>query len=343
MPIREMVYIIGSGNRIENNFLPVLSHLSEHYQCIGLHSRNERTGKKLCEKWDIKFCKDLVSNELIECSTIIISITTHNVPSVLRAIRKFVQGKRLVLDTPIFSSVLSFYNSYFLRNFEKVVVAEDYAQFPQFSLLRQILFENEKIEVKKIAIFNTGYQYHGLALGRGFLNYSRPVAFETVVLNGVSLYFEFENKVEFHLIEPYQRLDGTIEITTDQKEYIFSSKYLSNRPNAVQIYHVETEDDFSFNISEPHFLLEDKLLFDMKYFQSLDISDRSIFNSLKCVGLSRLLNPNHESEYSLKEALFDSLLSKFIWCGWSLKKYQSKVILLIVNVIVAISLKLAKK
>ena len=96
-------------------------------------------------------------------------MTTKNVPGVLRKLKRAAENLILVIDTPLLAGFQHLGHLRSLKRFRNVIVTEDYMNFPQFKLIRQIIDEAEVGDINRIILEHTGYRYHGLAPIRSLL------------------------------------------------------------------------------------------------------------------------------------------------------------------------------
>ena len=315
------VLIIGSGNRIRNSFFPALQCLAATHSIVGLYSRTPAHRQLVCKKWGIKEVTSLEEFAFSEVDLVIMSISTHAVPKVLQSIGHKCSETALLIDTPVFMSIRSFLNIRSLKMFKRVLVAEDFIQYPHFKIMRDVIKKQTLGDIRKIELYRTGYEYHGLALIRSFLNLAkvRSVLMRTVGDGADEFTFKFDSGISGTIVEPYSRFDGWIKIEGEKQSLIYDPCILyesSAQDSISRLQHRKTDDGvmiFSIDgIDVPTELQPDSF----QKLQSLEIEDTSDFNTFKSCGLVSIINSASSNEsvgYTLAEGLYDSLASLLYW------------------------------
>jgi hypothetical protein len=323
------VFLIGSGGRIKNNFLPAFSYLGEQFDLAGLYSPTANNRRAVCEHWNINEFDSLDANALKDADVVVISIITHHVPKVLEKISEACRGKILVIDTPVFASLKDFRAIKYLHRFSKVFVAEDYIHYPQFRLMRKVLKQGKLGTFQKATLSKIGYQYHGLALARSFADLKRPLKLTREHLgNEVHTTMTFSDNGSISLTEPYQRLGGWIDIQGSNGNLVYdpSAKYSGSAEFNLSQY-IDKNGNMIFALNGEPFADEDQPA-PYAFLKGLAIEDTSDFNTLKTCGLIDVLKKIHHEDsmaYNWHDAVYDSALSKIAWRRDSLSGWKSRV------------------
>lgn len=309
--------IIGSGKRIKNNFLPALNCLKNHFQIIGIHSRTEINRNVVAKKWDIPNIGDLHELDFSNINLVVMSITLANNKQVLQKLFPYASNIILVIDTPVLP-IYDLTGLKLLKQFKKVVVTEDFMNFPQFHFMREFIKSNHIGKLQKITLDKSGYRYHGLALIRSFLNFEKIIYSRQISSNSrnVSLNYHFKNGIQGSVMEPYKRLNGNIILvgsrgilTTED----IDSTSISNSGEVYKIKEVWQQNKFQgFMIEGKDFCkLEKNPFYDV--LESLCEENNSHFNILKTCGLLQvfdsLLTKNLHSQYTMLDGLYDQVIS----------------------------------
>lgn len=315
------VLIIGSGKRICNSFIPALQCLTETHSIVGLYSRTPAHRQIVCKTWGIEEVVDLENFAFSQVDLVIMSISTHAVPGILQSIGPQCSETALLIDTPVFMSVKGFLSIRSLKKFKRVLVAEDFIQYPHFKIMRDAISRQALGDIRKIELYRTGYEYHGLALIRSFLNLAkvRSVTIRSVGNGDDELTFEFDSGVSATIVEPYSRFDGWVKIEGEKQSLIYDPGNIYNHDTSASIsrlQHRKTSDGVMiFSIDDIDVPAELQPT-SFRILQSLDIEDTSDFNTFKSCGLISIIDSassNESVRYTLAEGLYDSLASLLYW------------------------------
>jgi len=203
--------VVGAGQRVQNNFLPVLRALRDHFTVVGVHARTAARLLPVAEQWAVPAVAELVGPELRTADVVAISIPTSQNAPVLRALLPHAARLSLVIDTPVASDIRELAaTAPLLAQFKRVLVAEDYMNRPAFALARQAVAQGLIGTPLALTLNNIGYLYHGLALIRSF-NQFKP-ALRTwrrkIDSSAIMVGYQFRNGYKACVIGPYRR--GTI-------------------------------------------------------------------------------------------------------------------------------------
>jgi hypothetical protein len=297
------VFLIGSGRRIRNSFLPSFKCLQDKYTLAGLYSPTLANRKAVCEKWDIPAFDSLTNVNFSAIDVVVISISTHHVPAVLAQISSECWGKILIVDTPVFDSLKDFKAIRYLRKFSKVVVAEDYINYPQFGIMRDVLREVVLGDIKRITLAHTGFRYHALALVRSFVDFKKVRSLKRMHNeNGIGrTTLGFVQGVSATILEPYQRLDGWVKIEGSKASLIYDPsqkcRYDSSKPTYVLNQYFNDKGDVRFALEGVALsgIRQPKHFAQLK---DLDIDDNSDFNTYKSCGLIEVIESIDSDTYA---------------------------------------------
>lgn len=315
------VLIIGSGQRVRQNFLPALHCLDRPLKIIGIYSRNYQHAYKLASQWGVSALAALDSNLLDSIDIIVVSITPQSVPGILKKISELTQteNKILIIDTPVFAGLRNIMSSYLLHQYANVIVTEDYMNFPQFKIIRDFLQEGRLGKVKKIEINHIGYKYHGLALARSLLGF--PLV-KSVKYQSSSLHYDLEGGEKIIVTEPYQKLDGYLRVTGEEGTLLYSSHnkhdYFVAGIDATYILteHYKDNDFFSFLLIKRN--LREFISAELfKRISSLKQYQQNDFNTFKTMGLVDVIDSafscNVNSQYGFVNGLYDNYISNLAY------------------------------
>jgi hypothetical protein len=304
---RRRVLVVGSGARARDSFLPAIFQLDEHLLTIGIWSRTPAHAQLIAERWGIPAFEQLETG-LADADTVAMSISTAANPAILKRISIHAERLELLIDTPVLH-MSDLPSSRFLKAFKRVIVAEDYMNFPQFQLARTAISSGLIGDVTGVRLAHSGYLYHGLALIRSFYDFEHPRWAFTEAENGdVRKIFRFSRGRTGTIVEPYRQdagyivIEGQAGIITDEPLLGWTGKPI----------HVITPTG-SAGFPEG-FVVE-------KFFQAVPrihrigcVDDTSVFNSLKTVGLTSVIaslwEANLNCDYSYQSGLYDNFVSE---------------------------------
>lgn len=311
------VLIIGSGRRIQTNFLPALTCLKEHFKIVGIYSRTEANRNAVAQKWGLPSVADLNQVDFSKINLVVMSITLDSNKQILRQLNPYSSNLILVIDTPVLP-LKDLAAIRLLNRFKKVVVTEDFMNFPQFNFMREFLKENYLGKLQKIQLNQSGYRYHGLALIRSFLNfesifYSRK---KNISSQDVNIDYRFKNGVNGCITEPYKRLAGTITLVGSRGILTTEDIKIGSTLHNLSVYKLkevwEKGNFQGFIIEGQDLSLSSQIpLYDI--LRNIPNPDDSHFNVLKTCGLIQvfksLLETNIHSQYTMYDGLYDQVLS----------------------------------
>ena len=324
--ISEKILIIGSGNRIKDNFLPAIFYLKKNYDLsvIGVYSKTFSNCKRIAEEWNLNALSYDTNLLRLDMSTVIISITTINVISTLLKLENYNKRLKIIIDTPAF---IFFRDLPVLKRLSKkhdIFVASDFMYFPIFNLLREITKSNILGKLKKINLVNTGYYYHGTALLRSFLNFSPFLSIRKIgeaenifsALNKNKYTYKFKNSVSANIFYPYNYEEGYIEVVFE--EGTVTNKNTDRMSNLDQnIYVIKKIMRDTVLLEHQVDILNSKFISKSEYIPTLLTFlkyDKTNFNLHKTCGtvdfLKTILILNTKNKYDLFQGIYDAALSK---------------------------------
>ena len=319
---KRRVLLIGAGRRIQNNFLPALTCLGDHFQVVGIHSRTPARLAEVADHWGIPPEADLANFDFSKTDIVAVSVPTSQNANVLRAIQEQARTLDLVIDTPLAWDAKEHAEiSPLLAKFRSVTVTEDYMNFPRFCLARDIVRKGLIGELRSLTLYNIGYLYHGLALIRSFMGFgpvlkswSRKIGRRASVV-----VYEFEGDFSASVVGPYRRhtsggllVEGTAGIIT---EFPIDGNSVPGGTQAYVLSKVMT-DGFMSGVSvrgeKQCFTLE---LPDMIRMRGMKIADKSELNLERGCGLISVFRSfldlgNLNRNYSAADAFYDCFVSR---------------------------------
>lgn len=316
------VFLVGSGNRMKQNFIPAFKCLDYPVVISGIYSRTSQHATEVGEVWGIESQAELECPALANADVIVISITTRYVSDILKKIHRFTDTKNkvLIIDTPVFEGLKHIQSAYLLRKYQNTIVTEDYMNFPQFAIIRDIIKQGKLGNIKKIEMHNIGYRYHGLATARAFLEFSLV---RSACYQGKTLHYQVNNDCEIVVVEPYQKLDGFLYIKGDKGTLLYCPQEFKNakeiilqRPADYSLTEQYLENSFvGFDLVGP----EGQKLILVPLFErvkSASFFSKEDFNTFKTMGLVEVLNStfnyNINSQYGFINGLYDNFVSNVV-------------------------------
>lgn len=317
--MKTRVLLIGSGGRIQNNFIPAILCLRDRMEIVGLHSRTPANRQQVGQRWRIPVIDDLASFDLSKVDMVVVSVTTSAVPDVLKALQTEAIRLAILVDTPIFDNLRNVRRIGLLSKFKRVLIGEDYMNFPQFELIRLAVNKGLIGRVRHVNLYHTGFAHHGTALIRSFLNFSCATGTSRIRMGGGSniVEFKFGRRARAVITEPYLRTAGHIVVigthgTVANIETDVTANQLKlplHRLTEVRV----GSDLRGFQIRSPDFD-ESLLPPHMTALRSLDLDDKSEFNLLKTCGLIRILeslyDANINTQYDALQGVYDSIMGR---------------------------------
>jgi predicted dehydrogenase len=168
--------IIGTGNRSDTLYAPLLNILKEDVEFVGVWGRSEEKARTLGEKYHVLWFTDLaqMQNEL-QVDAAIVSVANPANGEVGRQVIEL--GLHALLETPIANSledadaILSGAKD---KNL-KIEVAEQYYRRPIERLKRALI--DADVFGRVLVAYNDfmGHGYHGMSLIRSYIGFDEPI------------------------------------------------------------------------------------------------------------------------------------------------------------------------
>ncbi|MBL7856252.1 MAG: Gfo/Idh/MocA family oxidoreductase [Cyclobacteriaceae bacterium] len=311
------VLLIGSGRRIQKNFIPAIACLPELFEVAGIYSRTLAHAKQLAEEKNFPLIENLSVVDFKTIDIVAISITTSAVPGILRILQSVASKLTVIVDTPVFEKSTHFFSLHLFRKFKKVMVAEDYMNFPAFELIRNAVADGAIGKVRCVSLFHNAYLHHGTALIRSFAGF-RGVFFSQSIRHcryGKLTRYYLQGGLRGIVAEPYSPLEGRL-IISGASGIITDFNYELTKGNVEQLQLQPIVSDgllMGYEIKSVNYNRSYYPPY-LNKLRSLDISDKSDFNLLKTCGLIRIFEsidkPNSNTAYTLVEGVYDSLISR---------------------------------
>jgi hypothetical protein len=312
--MKNRVLIVGSGGRVRNNFLPLLSIFSDRFTVAGIISRTFENAKTLAERWDHPAIRSLAQVDWSKVDVVVVSIIPRALPQVLSELASYRRNLTIIVDTPALLAGQILQAGIFSK-FPHVLVAEDFMNFPQFEMMRRWAILNGPI--RSVTIDQAGYDYHATALARSFFGFRQVAEISQSKPAYGKQYstLKFDQGASATIAMPYKRPTGTVTVNTKKGRLVWRPE--SNDEIAL--------DGTSFVI--PRFeggvlagFCADNIRMDLPHLQQLLdndlLEDQPMFNLLKTCGLARIFEaieqPNLNSGYCAQQGIYDAALSRLL-------------------------------
>lgn len=316
------VLMIGAGRRAKNNFLPVLTYLANQgaVTIAGVHARTAANLYPVAEHWKIRGYTSISEIDLSKVDMVAISVPPAQNGPVLQSLEPDASRLTVVVDTPVaFSRGELALTDRLLKKFKRVIIAEDYMNFPPFELMRKAVKGGLVGSVMGVTLTNIGYMYHGLALVRSFCGFGRARSTwkKSAGTYGAIVGYNFANGYKGIVIGPYRR-ESTSGITVEGTKGILSDfpgdkafEQGAGRPIYILKYD-RAEEGYITRVwldgAGPEFSMA---LPQLGAMYKMDIADRSDLNLLRGCGLIRVFQAINETDninhaYGQANAFYDS-------------------------------------
>lgn len=291
---------------------------------IGLHSRTPERLLAVASRWNVPAFPSLEEIDFDNVDVVAISVQTEQNPVVLKRLEPFASRLSLIIDTPISWTRSELAACYpMLQKFKRVLVAEDYMNFPSFALLRRAVLDGLIGKLHGVALNNIGFLYHGLALIRSFVGFERAKGTwaRTAGCSDIVGY-SFDNGYKAIVVGPYRRhstggitIEGEKGVLTDfsgdralgiggnRPVYSLTSHRASD--GLLIGYSIEGDDSADYRVNLPA----------IRTMADMDIADKSDLNLLRGCGLMHVFRALHEpanlnNAYGASNAVYDSFLPR---------------------------------
>ncbi|MGB0411023.1 MAG: Gfo/Idh/MocA family oxidoreductase [Pikeienuella sp.] len=320
-PRRQRILLVGSGRRVQNNYLPALTCLRDEFEIVGIHSRTEARLRPVADHWGVPAVLSLEDVDFSKVDVVSVSVPTAQNANVLKQLAGHEQNLHLVIDTPIVQTQAQYQQiAPLLALFKSVTVTEDYMNFPSFDLVRKAVRDGVIGEVRGLVLNHIGFRYHGLALIRSFVDFEPVKASRVHKLgNGphsVVSYF-FASNLRASVVGPYRKhlpgsgglvVEGTnggiSEFEADGKLRTLGKPTLVLRPIT------EGGNMIGYEIAGRNALYRQEFA-DVIAMREMDFPDKSDMNLLRGQGLAEVFRSvashwNINQAYGYKNAFYDA-------------------------------------
>jgi hypothetical protein len=209
------IAVIGSGNRVRAHFLPAFACLDGRIEVTGIWSRTHAHAREVADAWGFRAPESLAGLLDAHPDVIALSVSADAVPGLLAALARRAPDAMLLLDTPVLGRGRDLHAIRLLRRFRRVLVAEDYMNYPHFELMRDVAANGAIGRVREVAMHGNGYRYHGLATIRSFFGFRLATSMRTArpEPGSVSLSLRFDADRRGRIEEPYAPQHGHTTVT----------------------------------------------------------------------------------------------------------------------------------
>jgi len=304
LPEKIRVLVVGSGKRIQKAFLPALELCRDQFEVLGIQSPHILEKQELLSRWSLSGYAAPADAPFKEADLVVVSVPRRQKYGILK---RFPLGNYdLLIDTPAIGTILDRYRLNILNRFRRVLVAEDFIRYPQFTLLTQAAEQGALGTVERVDMSRIGYSYHGLALLRRFFGYARIDKMgKAPCLPGENLRIamEFGGERTGLFSYPYSRDDGQIEIEGSERSLLFKPDFSGDvkrhtEADGSELFSVEAgnyQEELTMPAPEAHWGIDDS------------------FMLFKIFGLRQIFAEyavNRDTPfYPFEEGIYDSLLS----------------------------------
>ena len=187
------IFIVGSGKRVCETALPVLS-AGTRWQLAGIASRRAKRISIGSADFDVTALDSLSAAQLDDVDLIYLVVAKHVVPNVLRRLAPLVTARcELLIETPV---MLFKHLGHLdrLQAFRRVWVSEDCSTLPCWDPLRAT---DERFT--RAHFDHSAYAYHGLAMARAVLGNARVRSARS---DSIGRHVRFVNGSSFSTREP---------------------------------------------------------------------------------------------------------------------------------------------
>jgi hypothetical protein len=276
----------------------------------------------ITEKWEVPAVHRLEDADFSAIDVVAISVPTAQNAVVLSKLIQIAPHVTIVIDTPIAWSRSEFIAcSRLLSKFSKVLVTEDYMNFPSFTLLRKAAMDGLIGSMRATTLNSIGYLYHGLALIRSFADFAKASRTWKGDAGWISkvVGYGFSDNYRGCVIGPYRQQTGSGIMIEGSKgalsDYPGDAKFgTPDRPVHILNRHESEGRTTGFSIAG----VEDRYSVDlpeMTAMHGMPFADKSDLNLQRGSGLMQVFralndpaNINHR--YGYKNAFYDSFVSR---------------------------------
>jgi len=168
---KRRVLVVGAGERVRADVLPVLALLSDRYELAGVRARSARTVESGGATVTVESLDELSAATVAGCDLVYVAVRKEAVPAVLGRLAAFdLSHADLLIETP----VLLFKHLSHLRrigSFRAAWAAEDTSALPWLDTLRAA--SALVGEPREVLLDRSAWRYHGLAMMKTLLRSER--------------------------------------------------------------------------------------------------------------------------------------------------------------------------
>ncbi len=322
---RYRALVVGSGFRVQNDFLPALRCLDSDIEVVGIHSRTFDNARRVAGQWGVSVVRDLRDVRPGDVDVVLMSVTAVNNMAVLKALSHLAPGASLVIDTPGLGRPDDLARLSEYRRWANIRIAEDFMNMPQYRLVFDLIESGRLGRVSRITMAQMGYRYHALALVRSWLGFDSPTSarHRRGSGGGVDIEYRFSEKRSAAINEPYRQAEGSFSVLGSKARLVghpMGSECgidTSDVDTAVPCGRLARVEDSSgltgFRIDGLDYPTEIRLPHHTAL-RAMEFEDQSEFNLLRIDGLTKVIsslwNPDPlNGRYRVEDGMADLLVS----------------------------------
>lgn len=309
-------------------------------EIAGVHSRTPERLFPVAELWNVPAFDRFEEISFDHIDVVAISVPTAQNASVLQRLLPHASRVSIVIDTPTIWARREISSTFpLLSKFKRVLITEDYMNFPSFALLRRAVHGGLIGKLRGTTLYNIGFMYHGLALIRSFAGFTparRTWSKNVGSFSKIDGYC-FHDGYQAIVVGPYRRhttggitIEGSTGILTD-----FPGDEGFGAAGGRPVYSLATHrgldgfiSGFSIEGADGRYAID---LPDILSMAAMQFPDKSDLNLLRGCGLievfKALFEPgNINNAYGPENAFYDSFVPRlaskgvlpvdpFVWFG----------------------------
>lgn len=285
--------IFGHGKRVRENIIPALKNLNINVK----YETYTKSGKYL-DGYVYRETKKFEEFKMQEdFKNYIISVPPKNTLECLEKINILTNREdvNIFIDTPVHKNLNSF------KRVNNICVLEDIKFLPWLNY-----FQENSFDIESVILNKCGYEYHGIALAKQFINEQISDSKRSYSNNLTKTTINFNNQKYVEIISPRNYLNGFIQVkSTNKGEIIIGNKEIANTSTSSNVTFLEEIISFSDDSFVKNLLnINPELKFDPLNF----IASMEIF---KVAGLSNLIK-NFINENYINTSINQSLEEQHI-------------------------------
>ncbi len=214
---KRRILIIGSGKRVQEAALPVVSRAIDQFELEGLVSRTPRSITSEGRNHEVLGLDSLTQERLSQVDLVYMVVSKPAVPTVLRRLSSLgTSNVDLLIETPVML-VRHLGHLDLLERFRNVWVSEDCTTLPCFKALSKFLATGQIGDLQSATFDRSAYAYHGMAmvktvLGDDRIRRARQRRGSTNLRERV---VEVANRKQATILDPRDYLQGTMTFVGD--------------------------------------------------------------------------------------------------------------------------------